>query len=182
MVRNCPDETIWWVRQVQMGERVGMCELAKRVEERMGRYFGLHISDHNDREDLLQETLLTLMVSVGRLRKVECFWPWMYRVARSKVQQHYRERSNSEFSIFHIGFGREGVDDPLEQAIDRERLRRVFLAIGQLKEPYRQVVRLRCLKHRGLEEIASVRRTSKPCVRVQLFRGRRILKAAMNED
>ena len=40
---------------------------------------------------------------------------------------------------------------------ERERLRRAFLAMGQLKEPYRQVVHLRCLRHKGFEEIASMR-------------------------
>lgn len=181
MVRNCPEETFWWVRQVQAGERGGMCELAKQVQERMGRYFDRQIADHNDREDLLQETLLALVDSVGRLRKVECFWPWMYRIARSKVQQHFREHSNAEFGMWNRTVGREGWADPLQQVIHRERLQRVIRAMNQLKEPYRQVVCLRCLEHKGLKEIASIRRMREPCVRVQLFRARQLLRGALEE-
>jgi len=61
-------------------------------------------------EDLIQEVLLEMIRSLRNLRNVARFWPWLLRIAHTKVADHFRGRHR---------VGQTGLPtDPDGQALD----------------------------------------------------------------
>ena len=80
------------VRQARRGRRDALDRLIPLVQTALEPFFVKKTGQYQLTGDLVQETLLALIVSIGNLQRAESFWPWIYRIAYSKLQQHYRRR------------------------------------------------------------------------------------------
>src|SRR4030042_3189602 len=78
--------------EVRSGDRASMGRLGALVWERLYPFVFRTTLSHDVTEDVLQETLLSLLCCVGSLRDPARFWPWMYRIAWSKIQDTHRRR------------------------------------------------------------------------------------------
>ena len=71
-------------------------ELETRLTENyaaLERYIKFRISDKNLADDLVQDICLTVLTRGGSLRQSESFRPWLYRIARNKLNDVYRSPS-----------------------------------------------------------------------------------------
>lgn len=60
-----------------------------RFQRELATFIGRRVPGP-DADDVLQETLLRLHLGIGGLRTRERLAPWVYRVARSAIVDHYR--------------------------------------------------------------------------------------------
>jgi len=81
-----------FLAEARSGDRVAMNRLAALVWGRVYSFAFRTTLDHNTAEDVVQETLLTMICRLGTLRDSRRFWPWMYRIAWSKIQNGRRDR------------------------------------------------------------------------------------------
>ena len=72
------------------GSRASMGRLAVIVWERLYPFVLRTTLNHDVTEDILQETLLTVIRKITSLRESRRFWSWVYRVAWSKIQDNLR--------------------------------------------------------------------------------------------
>jgi RNA polymerase sigma factor (sigma-70 family) len=168
--------------QARSGDQESMSLLAVKICDRLYPYLHRTVLDSELAEDLLQEVLLTTLRFVGRIKEPERFWPWIYRVARSKIQEHLRnERRAQEFRLsppscsYHLEQP-ENADDVLKRIEDSEKMDNLFAALQRLKKPYRIVVQLRCLAEMPYTEIASIMKWTPQKARIRFFRARQLLK------
>jgi RNA polymerase sigma-70 factor (ECF subfamily) len=173
------------------GDRESMGLLAARIHDRLYPYLQRATSDHHLSQDLLQEVLLTMLRRVSRLEKPESFWPWLYKIARSRIHRHYqRERRRRLLhtqlidDACHSLPRRSGV---LESIVRQEKHEDMAVAVSRLDERYRDVVRLRCLEDMPYAEIAGRTETSPELARIRFLRAKRSLRncplvAAMTGD
>jgi DNA-directed RNA polymerase specialized sigma24 family protein len=82
------------VRQARQGGGGKMDELAAQAQPRINAFFLRTTLNPELTDDLTQDTLLTMIVQIPHLEKTESFWPWLYRIAWSKLQQHRRQQCN----------------------------------------------------------------------------------------
>ncbi len=54
------------------------------------RYVNFRVSDREKAADILQEVCLAAVIHYETLRKPESFRPWLYRIARNKLNDHWR--------------------------------------------------------------------------------------------
>jgi len=100
------------VSEAQRGDKQSMTRLAEGAEKRLYAYIYRLTLDHDLTEELLQQTLLKMVESLGDLRAPELFWPWMFRTALGHVQHHFRaERQRSRIEM--SARGRESLRDRL---------------------------------------------------------------------
>jgi len=153
-----------WTRLVSLarqGREDCMGELAREVERRLCAYIYRVTLDHDLTDDLSQEALLQMVKSLDDLKEPEHFWPWIYRVAQSKIQQHYktmrRKTAMSESAFYEDFVSRRSacIYDEVHHRLVREELsRKVLAAMTQLKQKYRAVLALRCYEELPYSDIA----------------------------
>ena len=179
---SAEDEHLTLIAEVQAGDRESMDRLAALVRKRLYPFALRTTLNYHVTEDVLQETLVSMLRGVESLRDPARFWPWLYRIAWSKIQDTRRRRrleSNAEGTL-STQADRELCDaSVLDAQVRAETLELVSHAVDQLCEEHRDVVRLRYYHELPYSDIASMTRTTPQRVRVQFHRAKQSLKARL---
>jgi RNA polymerase sigma factor (sigma-70 family) len=173
--------------KARSGNRVGMERLAVIVRERLYPFVFRTTLNQDLTEDILQETLLTMVGQVAHLRVKSRFWPWVFRIAYSKLQDNLRIRlaqnsgkdslRRNQLCESHAGSG--GI---LEETIHAERLQRLSALMGRLSRQSRDILHLRYYEQLPYTEIATLTRTTPQKARARFYRARKYLKAQLKDD
>jgi len=166
------------------GNRAGMERLAGIVRQRLYPFVYRTTLNHDLTEDALQETLLTMVGQVARLRDKRRFWPWVFRIAWSKLQDNLRssrhQRSVKTSLLRHQSYETEaGSGSLLEATILDERLRQLSALTGQLSRRHRDILYLRYYEQLPYTEIAAITRTTPQQARAQFHRATKFLRAKL---
>lgn len=166
------------------GNRKSMGQLAVVVWERLYPFVFRTTLNHDLTEDVLQETLLAITRQVTSLRESRRFWPWVYRIAWSKIQDSRRRsrlRSGDKMRMFrgHTSDAQTGSESLLDAQIYAENLRQVSEVFEQLSYQYKDVLRLRYYEQLPYDRIASMTSTTPQMARVRFHRAKKCLKARL---
>ncbi|MBN2377156.1 MAG: RNA polymerase sigma factor [Sedimentisphaerales bacterium] len=178
-------EHIDLIKKARSGDRNSQEELADLVRERL-RSFILRVTfSEQASDDIVQETLLEMFKVLGKLEKTDRFWPWLYKMARNKIRQHWRDESRHQGKGVDQGGlldqldGKEGTGG-LARLISTELSQLVMGAMGKLKSEYREVLTLRCYEQLSYREMARVIGCSEFGVRVRFFRAKKSLEKQLS--
>jgi RNA polymerase sigma-70 factor (ECF subfamily) len=166
------------------GSRKSMGHLATIVWERLYPFVFRITFNPDATEDILQETLLTMVGQVNSLREIRRFWSWVYRIAWNKIQDNLKrsrlQSSGKASLLWNQPHNGQVVNDSLLEAkIHEETLQQVSEGIEQLSRQHRDVLRLRYYEQLPYREIASLTRTTPEMARVRFYRAKKRLKARM---
>jgi RNA polymerase sigma-70 factor (ECF subfamily) len=169
---------IQFLAKARSGDRTAMGRLATLVWDRLYPFAFRMTMDHNAADDVLQETLLTMICRLGTLRDKQRFWPWLYRIAWSKIQDRARDRRlRSSFEAKQL---RSDPDcshgDPLDAQVHAETREQVAAAVERLGRRHRDVLHLRCYDDLPYTEIAALTHTTPAKARVHFHRAKQSLK------
>jgi len=176
---------IQFLAEARSGGQAGRSRLAVLVWERLYPFVLRTTQDRDATEDVIQETLLTMLCRLDSLRDGQRFWAWIYRIAWSKIQDRVRDRrlrSLHETMVRQRGAGESyssGAPDPLDAQVHAETLAQVSAAIAELNRQQRDILALRCYEELPYAEIAARIRTSPDEVRVRFHRAKKSLKARL---
>jgi RNA polymerase sigma-70 factor (ECF subfamily) len=176
---------IQFLAEARSGGQAAMGRLAVLVWERLYPFVFRTTQDRDATEDIIQETLLTMLCRLGCLRDGERFWAWIYRIAWSKIQDRVRDRrlrSVHETVVRQRGEAGgcpSGGNDPLDAQVHEETLEQVSAAIAELNRQQRDILQLRCYEDLPYAEIAARTRTSPEKVRVRFHRAKKSLKTRL---
>jgi RNA polymerase sigma-70 factor (ECF subfamily) len=140
---------------------------------------------HEVTEDVLQETLLTMVRQLAALRESQRFWPWIYRIAWSKIQDALRQHRRFSAKTLllrdrhHPSRTQAGGDSLLDAKIRDETRQQVSAVVEQLSDQHRDVVRLRYYDDLPYDQIALLTRTTPQKVRLRFHRAKKSLKARL---
>lgn len=171
------------VRLARLGDKKSMAQLVAVAEKRLRAYIRKVTLDPDSSQDLLQECLLEIVSSLSKLEDIGRFWPWLFRIATRKIQQHYRERrhnqiidvstlKNRPLSHFPEDENHRAIDD----LVRKELVQRVYQAFAQLNPKQRVVLTLRCFEDMPYADIGVALRCSSLGARLLFFRARRRLQ------
>jgi RNA polymerase sigma-70 factor (ECF subfamily) len=175
---------IQFLAEARLGDQAAMGRLAVLVWERLYPFVLRTTLDRDAAEDIVQETLLAMLRRLGSLRDEERFWPWIYRIAWSKIRDRLRSRrvrSSYERALLlerDIECDSCGSDiiSPLDAQVREETLREVAAAIAQLNREQRDILHLRCYEDLPYTEIAERTQTTPQKARVHFHRAKKSLK------
>lgn len=169
--------------EARSGSQTSMGRLAVIVWERLYPFVLRTTFNHDVTEDILQETLLALVRQVSSLRESQRFWPWVYRIAWSKVQdiRRRRRRLSSTRTLrfrnqYHGSETKTEGDNLLDAKIREETLQQVSAALEQLSHRHRDVLVLRYYEQLPYAQIASLTQTTPEKVRGQFYHAKKTLK------
>lgn len=177
------------VRQARKGQKEAINQLAHEVKPRLCVYFYRVTLDQELTQDLSQEAMLSMVKSLNSLQRADRFWPWLYRIAQSKMQQHYRDKQK-EAAVTETAMNEHILaqqnnhheDDGLHRVLQKELSKKVVLAIKQLREQYRAVLSLRCFEQLSYADIAVALNCSEVKARVLFFRAKQALRKQLTKQ
>jgi RNA polymerase sigma-70 factor (ECF subfamily) len=177
------------VKLAQQGHGNSVDLLAQQAQGRLRAYVYRVTLDYELTEDLSQEVLLQMLKSLDGLKNAESFWPWMYRIAQSKIQQYYKTRQKttliSEPSFYEDFLSYRSdyhKDEGLRQLVNKDLSKKVMSAMKQIRQQYRAVLSLRCFEDLSYSDIAMTMQCSEVKARVLFFRAKQALKKELGHQ
>lgn len=150
---------------------------AARFEDELRRFVSRRVPGP-DAEDVLQEALLRVHLGVGGLRTQERLAPWVFRVARSAIADHFRRRPAGGIVPEEPG----DESDELESAAVREWMARcVGPFVESLPEEQAEALRLTDLGGLTQREAAARLGVPLPTLKARVQRGRHRLRESFEQ-
>ncbi|MBN1359475.1 MAG: RNA polymerase sigma factor [Sedimentisphaerales bacterium] len=176
------NEHIELLAEVRSGDRASLNRLAALVWDRLYPFAFRTTLNHDVTEDVLQETLVSLLCGVDSLRNPARFWPWMYRIAWNKIRDRHRQRrleASAEGRLLREAPRPDATGSVLDAKVREETLAQVARAVAHLSREHQDVVRLRYYDQLPYNDIAFLTRTTPQKVRVQFHRAKESLKTRL---
>lgn len=163
-----PEETSL-VRQSRDGDRSAFGRLYTRYQ-RMVHAIVLSRVPPNEAEDLVQDVFVAAMRQLHALRDERAFGGWLASIARNSALG-WRRRSVEAVELEETSTAATQEDD--------EEARRALAAIRSLPAAYRETLMMRLVEGMTGPEIAARTGLTHDSVRVNLHRGMKLLRTAM---
>lgn len=174
-----PDEAL--VRYVQSGDEAALSALYRRYVAAIYRFILAQVRNVQDAEDLCSETFARMLRGVGGFRGQASFKNWLYQIARNGVRNHRRAAGYRR--VVSLSPHSDLPDVPASHpAEDSAALLPVLSLLQPLPPRYRQVLELRFLEGRTIEETAAEMGTSVSNAKVLQHRALKRAAAVMEED
>jgi len=175
-----------FVRRAQKGDLAAYDELVRRYQERIYATIYHMTSNHEDANDLAQESFIKGYQALKSFKGGSSFYTWLYRIAVNKTINFLKQRKNrSAMSLNDLDFNAEKDPDlvalisdktPRRDAALGELQKKLNEAMLKLSEPHRLVVTLHDVQGLAHEEIAEIMECNVGTVRSRLFYARQQLQ------
>jgi RNA polymerase sigma-70 factor (ECF subfamily) len=186
-----PAEEQSLVRRSQQGDMAAYDALVRRYQERIYATIYHMTSNHEDANDLAQETFIKAFQALKTFKGGSSFYTWVYRIAINKTINFLKQRKNrTHMSLNDLDFNAEHDPDLVSLISDNTPRREVNLAelqeklnaaMQKLSEPHRLVVTLHDVQGLPHDEIAEIMGCNIGTVRSRLFYARQQLQAYLSD-
>ena len=178
-----------WVRRAQQGDLQAYDELVKAYQERIYATLYHMTGNHEDANDLAQESFIKAYQALKSFKGGSSFYTWLYRIAINKTINFLNQRKGKyHMSLNDLDFQTEQHPDlvalisdqtPLRNAGLNELQKKLNEALLKLSEPHRTVVVLHDVQGMAHEEIAEILKCNIGTVRSRLFYARQQLQNSL---
>jgi RNA polymerase sigma-70 factor (ECF subfamily) len=177
------------LKKAQLGDKPSLNDLAELARKRLSVYvYRLTLADDLTQE-IVQETLLEMCRILGKLKKADRFWPWLYGIATNKIRRHHRtERTQRNLAISRAKQRHRPQADAtqreqgLQNLVSRELRQIVTTAMKSLKTRHRAVLVMRCYDQMSYSEIAESMGCSEFSTRMLFVRAKRALQRQLSRN
>ncbi len=186
-VANYSDEDL--MEYFQEGREPAFNELVKRYTDRLHNFLYRYTHNHQDCEDLVQETFLRVHKSKHSYERIAKFSTWMYTIALNLAKSLYKKKKRMQKVSIHkdesdpkdyeMNIEDTNIlqDEELHQKLCLEQLEK---ALMQLAPEFREVVVYRDLQELSYDEIAEITGIAMGTVKSRINRGRAQIKAMID--
>lgn len=179
------------VRRAQKGDLAAYDELVRRYQERIYATIYHMTSNHEDANDLAQDTFIKGFHALKSFKGGSSFYTWVYRIAVNKTINFLKQRKNRvHMSLNDLDFNAEHDPDLVALVSDKNPRRDANLtelqeklneAMQKLSEPHRLVVTLHDVQGLAHEAIAEIMDCNIGTVRSRLFYARQQLQGYLTD-
>ncbi len=165
--------------------------LVRRYQERLYATVYHMTSNHEDANDLTQETFIKAFRALKSFKGDSSFYTWIYRIAVNKTINFLKQRKNRvQLSLNDMDFNAEHDPDLVALVSDKNPRRDLNLselqeklngALQRLSEHHRMVVTLHDIQGLSHEEIGKIMDCNIGTVRSRLFYARQQLQAYLSD-
>jgi RNA polymerase sigma-70 factor (ECF subfamily) len=173
------------VRKAQRGDKQSLGQLAQQARVRLRTYVYRLTQREDLAQEIVQESLLEMCKVLGKLRKTDRFWPWLYGIAVNKLRHHQRtertQRKMAISSVQHKGTFKERQNG-LEKLVSKELKQIVSSAMQKLKTRHKAVLVMRCYDGMKYSEIAESMGCSEFSTRMLFMRAKKSLQKELSRN
>lgn len=186
-----PVEELQLVHRARHGDLKAYDELVKRYQQRIYATIYHMTSNHEDANDLTQESFIKAFQALKSFKGGSSFYTWLYRIAVNKTINFLKQRKNrTHMSLNDLDFNAEHDPDLVALISDqtprrasglKELQEKLNEALLKLSEPHRLVVVLHDVQGQSHEEIAKIMDCNIGTVRSRLFYARQQLQSWLSD-
>lgn len=179
------------VREAQSGNYPAFDTLVQRYQERVYATVYHMTSNHEDANDLVQETFIKAHKALGSFKGDSSFFTWVYRIAVNKTINFLKSRKNKiHLSLNDLDFNAEHDPDLVTFISEKTPRRDLSLselqgqlneAMQKLSDVHRLVVTLHDVQGLSHEEISKIMDCNTGTVRSRLFYARQQLQSLLSD-
>ena len=179
------------VKRAKTGDMEAYDELVRRYQERIYATIYHMTANHEDANDLAQETFIKAYQALKSFKGDSSFFTWVYRIAINKTINFLKQRKNKmHMSLNDLDFNAEHDSDLVALISEKTPRREVNLielqeklnaAMQKLSDIHRLVVTLHDVQGMSHEEISNIMDCNTGTVRSRLFYARQQLQAYLSD-
>jgi len=172
------------VEQARGGDQSSQERLAAMATERL-RLYVYRLTLHRElTEEIVQETMLEMCRVLGKLKKPDRFWPWLYGIALNMLRHHRRSQQNKASAMGRVQSTQtvQQRQEGLEALVSRELQQIVAKAMQKLKTRHRAVLIMRCYDGMSYAEIAESMGCSEFGCRMLFLRAKKALQKELSRN
>jgi RNA polymerase sigma-70 factor (ECF subfamily) len=179
------------VRRARRGDLEAYDDLVRRLQERIYATIYHMTSNHEDANDLAQDTFIKAYQALKSFKGSSSFYTWVYRIAVNKTINFLKQRKGrAHLSLNDLDVNAENDPDLVALVSDKTPRREANLnelqgklneAMQKLSEPHRLVVALHDVQGLAHEEIAEIMDCNIGTVRSRLFYARQQLQSYLSD-
>jgi RNA polymerase sigma-70 factor (ECF subfamily) len=183
------DESL--VARTRRGEQGAFDVLVQRYKERLYATVYHMTSNHEDANDLVQDSLIKAYKSIHSFKGQSSFYTWVYRIAVNRTINFIKRRkTRNHYSLDDVDSNIQSDPDFVELMSHVTPRREVGLgelqeklneALQKLSETHRAVVTMHDVQGMTHADIAKVMKCSEGTVRSRLFYARQQLQGILSE-
>src|SRR5260221_1202079 len=186
-----PVDEMVLVHRARQGDLSAYDDLVRRYQERIYATIYHMTSNHEDANDLAQETFIKGHQALKSFKGDSSFYTWVYRIAVNKTINFLKQRKNkTHLSLNDLDFNAENDPDLVALISDKTPRRDIALselqeklnaAMLKLSEVHRLAVTLHDVQGLSHEEIGKIMDCNIGTVRSRLFYARQQLQAYLSD-
>jgi RNA polymerase sigma-70 factor (ECF subfamily) len=173
--REEPDSVL--IRLSSAGDRLAFDVLIRRYRADLAGYSRRFLSGQHDRDELMQEAMISAWRKIGQFDGRSSVPTWLYRIMASAAVDEYRRRGRAAAPAGHLTAESAATQDSPEEAVVEESL--WWAALAPLPPKYRLVSLLADHLGYSYAEIAVICGVPEATIRTRLRRARRVLHAVL---
>jgi RNA polymerase sigma-70 factor (ECF subfamily) len=173
------------IRRAQCGDRQCLGQLAKQARSRLYTYVYRLTQEDDLAQEIVQESLLEMCKVIGKLKKADRFWPWLYGIAVNKLRRHYRtEQTQRKVAISSMKMKNDLKErqDGLENLVSEELKNIVSAAMKKLRTRHKAVLVMRCYDEMPYSDIAESMGCSEFSTRMLFLRAKKSLQRELSRN
>lgn len=179
------------VKSAKLGDLTAYDELVRRYQERIYATIYHMTANHEDANDLAQESFIKAYRALKSFKGDSSFFTWVYRIAVNKTINFLKQRKKrTQMSLNDLDFNAEHDPDLVALISDKtprrdlnltELQERLNEAMLKLSEVHRLVVTLHDVQGLSHDEISKIMDCNTGTVRSRLFYARQQLQAYLSD-
>jgi RNA polymerase sigma factor (sigma-70 family) len=173
------------IRGAQRGDKDCLNQLAQQARERLRTYVFRMTQKEDLTQEIVQESLLEMFKVIGKLRKADRFWPWLYGIATNKLRRFYRTESTQRrvavSSVQNKGTFRNRQNG-FENLVGEELKQIVSGAMKKLNTRHKAILIMRCYDDMPYSAIAESMGCSEFSTRMLFMRAKRALQKELSRN
>lgn len=164
------------------GDEDALEDIIRHYQDRVAAYVGLLIGKRSaDFDDLCQVVFVKMAFSLARLRSLDVFEPWLFKIARNVCRDHVRRLRLRDLFV-PLSPDHEAI--AADRTIETSHSGRCALdgALKKLSVVQRDLINLLLARDYSYQELAHITKSSVRAVAGRLFRARCRLRALLRCD
>jgi RNA polymerase sigma-70 factor (ECF subfamily) len=166
-------------KKFEEGEISNFEDIVRRYEKMVYGIVYRFLNNHQDAEDITQETFLIVYRKLKSLRKASSLTNWIYTITlnlvRENLRKKYRIKTLNNLNE-NLIFYNDGSN------LSEEIKEKIKMAIEKLPEKQKEVINLKFIEGLKIKEISKIMECKEGTVKIHIFRGLRTLRRILKNE
>ncbi|MGO9454593.1 MAG: RNA polymerase sigma factor [Candidatus Binataceae bacterium] len=173
-----PPQILLAIEAARGGDRQALEDVVRHYQERIARFVISIVGLDADYEDLSQTAFVKMALGISRLRSIEIFEAWLFKIARNVCMDYLRRL---RWRRLFVPFTRDHEAVPASDPDGHDRIDAFEAALVQLSPDQRELMSLLRDHDWSYEQLAEITRSSVSAVGTRLFRARARLRTLLRQ-
>ncbi len=145
------------IQRARQGDRNALVVIYERCQPSVFTYIFYRVCDQEVAEDLTSEVFARMLANLSRYKSSgKPILSWLFTIARNLVIDHYRQAKKTNLLPLEEDLVDGEADHPVQATEDHYAQECLTRALRHLTEEQRQVIQLKFIENREINELAAI--------------------------